>query len=61
MEPAMHRSNSNSDNSLEKGKLANEKYAEPTYAVAQADERYHFDQRDLDRVQRRLHQRHVQM
>jgi amino acid transporter len=25
------------------------------------DDRYHFDQSDLDRVQRRLKQRHVQM
>jgi hypothetical protein len=30
------------------------------YAVA-ADERYHFDAADLDQVQRRLKQRHVQM
>jgi hypothetical protein len=29
--------------------------------VAPADDRYHFDKSDLDRVQRRLKQRHVQM
>jgi hypothetical protein len=29
--------------------------------VAPAEDRYHFDQSDLDRVQRRLKQRHVQM
>ncbi|KZT43138.1 general amino acid permease 1 [Sistotremastrum suecicum HHB10207 ss-3] len=31
------------------------------YAVHADDDRYHFDAADLDRVQRRLHQRHVQM
>ncbi|KAH9167479.1 general amino acid permease 1 [Lactarius sanguifluus] len=40
------------DKSLEKG---------PAERVAPADDRYHFDQSDLDRVQRRLKQRHVQM
>jgi len=29
--------------------------------VPPADDRYHFGQSDLDRVQRRLKQRHVQM
>jgi len=29
--------------------------------LATAEDRYHFDQSDLDRVQRRLKQRHVQM
>ena len=29
--------------------------------VASADDRYHFDRSDLDQVQRRLKQRHVQM
>ena len=29
--------------------------------VASADDRYHFNKSDLDRVQRRLKQRHVQM
>ena len=29
--------------------------------AARGDDRYHFDQSDLDRVQRRLKQRHVQM
>jgi yeast amino acid transporter len=29
--------------------------------VVHADERYHFDANDLDQVQRRLKQRHVQM
>ena len=29
--------------------------------VVPADDRYHFDHSDLDRVQRRLKQRHVQM
>lgn len=29
--------------------------------VVQADDRYKFDTHDLDRVQRRLKQRHVQM
>jgi hypothetical protein len=40
------------DSTLEQG---------PTDFVVQADERYHFDAADLDRVQRRLKQRHVQM
>ena len=44
--------NSFNDKSLEKG---------PTEPIAPADDRYHFDQSDLDRVQRRLKQRHVQM
>jgi len=39
---------------LEKGSPAAQ-YAAP------ADNRHHFDQSDLDRVQRRLKQRHVQM
>ena len=38
--------------SLEKG---------PTERVAPEDDRYHLNQSDLDRVQRRLKQRHVQM
>ena len=38
--------------SLEKG---------PAERVIPADDRYHFNQSDLDRVQRRLKQRHVQM
>jgi yeast amino acid transporter len=29
--------------------------------LASTDDRYHFEQSDLDRVQRRLKQRHVQM
>jgi hypothetical protein len=33
----------------------------PTNYVVRADDRYHFDAADLDRVQRRLKQRHVQM
>jgi len=33
----------------------------PTNFVVRADDRYHFDAADLDRVQRRLKQRHVQM
>lgn len=40
------------DKTLEKG---------PTERIEPADDRYHFDQSDLDRVQRRLKQRHVQM
>ncbi|KAI5122499.1 hypothetical protein M0805_001407 [Coniferiporia weirii] len=32
-----------------------------THAAVVADERFHFDDADLDRVQRRLKQRHVQM
>jgi amino acid permease len=35
------------------------KAAEQT--LPSADDRYHFDQSELDRVQRRLKQRHVQM
>ncbi len=31
------------------------------YVVQQTDNRYHFDAADLDRVQRKLKQRHVQM
>ncbi|KAM5536471.1 hypothetical protein V8D89_009907 [Ganoderma adspersum] len=31
------------------------------YVVQQSDQRYHFDAADLDRVQRKLKQRHVQM
>jgi amino acid transporter len=38
-----------------------EKGITPTVHVARGNERYHFDQSDLDRVQRRLKQRHVQM
>ncbi|KDQ61937.1 hypothetical protein JAAARDRAFT_31430 [Jaapia argillacea MUCL 33604] len=41
------------DSSLEKGP--------ETHYAAVADERYHFDAADLDRVQRKLKQRHVQM
>ena len=35
--------------------------AAPNVYLATTDDRYHFDQSDLDRVQRRLKQRHVQM
>ncbi len=38
-----------------------EKGITPTTHVAYGNERYRFDQSDLDRVQRRLKQRHVQM
>jgi amino acid transporter len=38
-----------------------EKGTFPTRYVASADDRYCFEQSDLDRVQRRLKQRHVQM
>lgn len=44
--------NSFNDKSLEKG---------PIERIEPADDRFHFDQSDLDRVQRRLKQRHVQM
>jgi amino acid transporter len=40
--------------SLEKGITS-------TVHLARGNDRYHFDQSDLDRVQRRLKQRHVQM
>ena len=40
--------------SLEKGPVQD-------YVVQQTDNRYHFDAADLDRVQRKLKQRHVQM
>ncbi len=40
--------------SLEKGITS-------TVPVARGNDRYRFDQSDLDRVQRRLKQRHVQM
>jgi amino acid transporter len=43
-----------SEASLEKG-------ITPTVHVPRGNDRYHFDQSDLDRVQRRLKQRHVQM
>ncbi|KAF8498527.1 general amino acid permease 1 [Russula emetica] len=43
-----------SGTSLEKG-------IAPAVHVARGNDRYHFDQSDLDRVQRRLKQRHVQM
>ena len=33
----------------------------PTVHVPRGNDRYYFDQSDLDRVQRRLKQRHVQM
>lgn len=33
----------------------------PIAHEARGNDRYHFDQSDLDRVQRRLKQRHVQM
>jgi hypothetical protein len=46
-----------SQSSLEKGGSVS-----PTQDhFASADPRYHFDVHDLDRVQRRLKQRHVQM
>ncbi|KAI0050990.1 general APC amino acid permease [Auriscalpium vulgare] len=45
--------------SLEKGHVA-DVYALPP-PVATGDDRYHFEATDLDRVQRRLKQRHVQM
>ena len=38
-----------------------EKGAVHDYVVQQTDPRYHFDAADLDRVQRKLKQRHVQM
>lgn len=38
-----------------------EKGPHPAEYVAPADDRFHFDQSDLDQVQRRLKQRHVQM
>ena len=38
-----------------------EKGITPTVHVARGNDRYHFDKSDLDRVQRRLKQRHVQM
>lgn len=37
-----------------------QQHESPKYAVVE-DERYRFDAADLDRVQRRLKQRHVQM
>ena len=40
--------------SVEKGAIHN-------YVVDRTDDRYHFDPADLDRVQRKLKQRHVQM
>jgi amino acid transporter len=42
------------DKYLEKGTF-------PTRYATSADDRYCFEQSDLDRVQRRLKQRHVQM
>lgn len=49
------------DASLEKGSgTGGKQYADPAYVVA-ADDRFHFDASDLDKVQRRLSQRHVQM
>ena len=44
--------NSFNNKTLEKG---------PVEPVADADDRFHFNASDLDRVQRRLKQRHVQM
>jgi len=41
------------EDSMEKGGV--------TEHVVQTDSRYHFDASDLDQVQRRLKQRHVQM
>ncbi|EJF64342.1 general amino acid permease 1 [Dichomitus squalens] len=43
------------------GSSSLEKGAVHDYVVQQTDDRYHFDAADLDRVQRRLKQRHVQM
>ncbi|KDQ19092.1 hypothetical protein BOTBODRAFT_103181 [Botryobasidium botryosum FD-172 SS1] len=42
----------------EKGRLPSDTIVE---AAHPADDRFHFDERDLDQVQRRLKQRHVQM
>jgi hypothetical protein len=39
----------------------NEKGITSAANIISGNDRYHFDQSDLDRVQRRLKQRHVQM
>lgn len=44
----------------EKDSASLEKGASKEY-VARADDKYHFDEHDLDGVQRKLKQRHVQM
>lgn len=51
--PPIYKEKRDDSASLEKGV--------DTAHVVQADERYKFDQHDLDKVQRRLKQRHVQM
>ena len=53
--PPIYDEKKGESGSLEKGTDHDEPY------VVQADERYHFDTHDLDQVQRRLKQRHVQM
>ena len=54
--PAMSDTGEKADHtsSLEKGVVHD-------YVTTQTDSRYHFDAADLDRVQRRLKQRHIQM
>jgi amino acid transporter len=50
--------------SAEKDKTSGASFEEgitPIPRAARGNDRYHFDQSDLDRVQRRLKQRHVQM
>lgn len=59
----MSKENEKFDGSSSTGPLDldHEKGAVPPYVVPADDDRYHFDTHDLDRVQRRLKQRHVQM
>lgn len=52
-------SNGSYEASLKDDKVDSEKAT--AGVVVTADARYHFDAADLDRVQRRLKQRHVQM
>ena len=53
-EPEYNEKQADQTSSLEKGAVHD-------YVVQQTDSRYHFDAADLDRVQRKLKQRHVQM
>ncbi|THH16695.1 hypothetical protein EW146_g3987 [Bondarzewia mesenterica] len=57
----MSRENEKFDAGSDQSPLDHEKGSVPYVVAADEDNRYHFDTHDLDRVQRRLKQRHVQM
>ncbi|TFK48431.1 general amino acid permease 1 [Heliocybe sulcata] len=60
MEPT-HHLEKQSSGSFDKSASVEKGASSEDVHVVQAREQYHFDANDLDRVQRRLHERHVQM